>query len=159
MASAEKSGCSAEAVRGVVAATVILLIDRLLGLVERDVEAAELLGVKSELFVETVVVKLGRRWGIGFIGEAVLLDELLSMAVNRGEVPKSPELGSKTLSTVGSGLNSGGLAAAGPFLADSERSNIRFLELCSSNKGSSLWLSGESGSNVKSSRSTSIINK
>lgn len=139
---------------------VIFLKDRPLGLVERDVEAAvELLGVKSEVVVETVVVKLGRRGGTGFTGVAVLLDELLSMPFNRGELARSPELGSNTLSAVESRPDSGVLVAAGPFLADSVRSNIRFLELCSNKSGSSLWLSGDSGSNVKSSRSTSIISR
>lgn len=114
---------------------VIFLKDRPLGLVERDVEAAELLGVKSEV-VEAVVVKLGRRWGTGFIGVAVLLDELLSTGFNCGELPKSPELGSKTLSTGGSGTKSGVFDVDGAFLAASDRSKIRFLELCSNNCGS-----------------------
>lgn len=137
---------------------VIFLRDRPLGLGDRDVEVAELLGVKSEV-VEAVVVKLGMRRGSGGIGVAVWLEELLSTGFRRGEVPKSPEVGSKTLSKVDSVAVSGVLATAGTLLADSVRSNMRFRELCSSNCGSNCWLSGESGSNVKSSRKTSIISR
>jgi hypothetical protein len=136
---------------------VILLNDRL-GLVDRDLEVAELEGVINSELVDTIVGTMGSRWGTGFPGFAVSLDDLLSIGFSAGDVPRSPELGSKTLSTTGSVTGPGVLEV--DILGESDRSNMRLLEPCSAtNVASNLWLSGESGSKVKSSRRISTISK
>lgn len=132
---------------------VILRKERLLGLLERLVEVAELLGVTNSELVDTVGVRLGRCWGTGFL----VFTALLSIGFSTGDVPRSPEEGSKTLSA-------DSIDGSGIFDVDifglSDRSNMRLLDPCSATSvASSLWLSCESGSKVKSSRRISTISR
>ncbi len=76
-------------------------------------------------------------------GVASFLETPSSEGPSIGELPRSPEVGSKTLSRTGSGV----VRAAVASLGASERSKIRFLVPCSASRlVMSLWLSCESGS-------------
>jgi hypothetical protein len=124
------------------------------GLFDREVPVPDDRGVVKSKVEEEGVIALGRRWILWFcVGFGVALTGDSSMPFSSGELPKSPEAGSKTLSKAGSGA-----LTVGERRGESERSNMRFaLTLPPSKLFRSRSFSGTSGSNEKSSLKTSTM--
>jgi hypothetical protein len=125
------------------------------GLLEREVDAPEVRGVASPERFDNVVVPLDSRGRVGISR----VEGASSKDLIIGELPRSPEDGSNTLSgDISVGFSTFEL----PFIVrgDSERSKIRRRLPCSERSFvRSLSLSGVSGSNEKSSFKTSTISR
>jgi hypothetical protein len=129
------------------------------GLLDLDVDAPDVRGLAMLDIVETVVVLPDRRWARdgGIILLACLFGESSSRGRDKGKFPRSPEVGSKTLSATGSGLR---VIMGSPRASDRSKILLRLPWPGSARSvASSLWLSWVSGSKVKSSRRISTISR
>ncbi|KAL2126325.1 hypothetical protein VTI74DRAFT_1177 [Chaetomium olivicolor] len=150
MARAEKSGWSTELFREL---WRTVIFRRRGGLIDPE-EPSEVRGVALSETAGAGVLAPDRR--IECVDCAVLgSDNSSSDGFSSGELPRSPDAGSKTLSTTSSGVRE-----TGGILGESVRSNILLLVPCSaSSVVSSLWLSCVLGSKSKSSRKISTMSR